>query len=60
MNTVIIFQIGDIGHLAESIMTKSFVNPRSPRFFEEKKTVCQFVSKCHKFFSFYNISFVYK
>jgi len=30
-------KIGDIGHLAESIMTKSFVNPRSPRFFEEKK-----------------------
>eukprot|EP00794_Sanderia_malayensis_P017020 gene17020-18734_t len=30
-------KIGDIGHLAEAIMTKSFVNPRSTKFFEEKK-----------------------
>ncbi|XP_065072260.1 uncharacterized protein LOC135696706 [Rhopilema esculentum] len=30
-------KIGDIGHLAEAIMTKSFVNPRSTRFFSEKK-----------------------
>ncbi|XP_057298417.1 TPR repeat-containing protein DDB_G0287407-like isoform X1 [Hydractinia symbiolongicarpus] len=33
-----VFQkINDIGHLAEAIMTKSFVNPRAKRYFEEKK-----------------------
>nr|XP_047125336.1 TPR repeat-containing protein DDB_G0287407 [Hydra vulgaris]XP_047125337.1 TPR repeat-containing protein DDB_G0287407 [Hydra vulgaris] len=30
-------EINDIGHLAEAIMTKSFVNPRQSNFFEEKK-----------------------
>ena len=35
-------QINDMGHLSEAIMTKSFVNPRESRYFEEKKKVCAF------------------
>lgn len=30
-------QINDIGHLSEAIMTKSFVNPRHKKYFNEKK-----------------------
>ncbi|XP_066925783.1 telomerase protein component 1-like isoform X2 [Clytia hemisphaerica] len=30
-------KVNDIGHLAESIMTKSFVNPRARQYFQNKK-----------------------
>ena len=33
------FQHGDMGHMAEAIMTKSFINPRSKKFFKEKEEV---------------------
>ena len=36
------FQINDMGHLSEAIMTKSFVNPRQRQYFQEKKKVCAF------------------
>ena len=33
------FQHGDMGHMAEAIMTKSFINPRLKKFFKEKEEV---------------------
>ncbi|XP_065653579.1 TPR repeat-containing protein DDB_G0287407-like isoform X2 [Hydra vulgaris] len=30
-------EINDIGHIAEAIMTKSFINPREPKYYKEKK-----------------------
>ncbi|XP_065641448.1 nephrocystin-3 isoform X1 [Hydra vulgaris] len=30
-------EINDIGHIAEAIMTKSYINPREPKYYKEKK-----------------------
>ena len=32
-----------MGHMAEAIMTKSFVNPRARKYFKEKEEVLAFV-----------------
>ncbi|XP_048581022.1 TPR repeat-containing protein DDB_G0287407 isoform X2 [Nematostella vectensis] len=32
---------GDMGHVAEAIMTKSFINPRHTRYFKEKEEMLQ-------------------
>lgn len=35
-----------MGHMAEAIMTKSFVNPRARKYFKEKEEVCAFLVIC--------------
>ena len=35
-----------MGHMAEAIMTKSFINPRAKKYFKEKEEVCAFLVIC--------------
>ena len=35
----VLSQHGDMGHMAEAIMTKSFINPRARKYFKEKEEV---------------------
>lgn len=35
-----------MGHMAEAIMTKSFINPRARKYFKEKEEVCAFLVIC--------------
>ena len=49
-----------MGHMAEAIMTKSFINPRARKYFKEKEEVCAFLVICFFGKLFQSVSFTYQ